>query len=71
MHEYMKELVPKDSLDLDVFSSKLVRIFEKKKPKPRYAVVNKPLKNWIIVNLVPEKVKNRLVARILSIKLKS
>jgi NAD(P)-dependent dehydrogenase (short-subunit alcohol dehydrogenase family) len=71
MYEYMKELVPKDSLDLDVFSRKLVRIFEKKKPKPRYAVVNKPLKNWIIVNLVPEKVKNSLVARILSIKLKS
>lgn len=70
MHEYMKELVPKDSLDLDVFSKRLVRIFEKKKPKTRYAVVNKPLKNWIILNLVPEKVVNNLVARILGIKLK-
>ena len=70
MHEYMKELVPKDSLDLDVFSRKLVNIFEKKNPKVRYTVVNKPIKNWIIVNIIPEKIKNRIVAKILGIKLK-
>ncbi len=63
MHKYLKELVPKDSLDLDVFSRKLVCIFEKKNPRPRYAVVNKPLKNWIILNLIPIRVINRIVAK--------
>ena len=69
MHNYMKDLVPRDSLDLDVFSKRLVRIFEKLKPKPRYTVVNKPLNNWIILNLIPTRVLNRMVAKIIGIKL--
>jgi len=69
LHEYMKELVPKDSLDLDVFSKKLVKIFEKKKAKPRYTVVNRPLNNWVILKLVPTKILNRMVAKIIGIKL--
>lgn len=69
MHKYMQDLVPRDSLDLDVFSRKLVRIFEKKNPGTRYTVVNKPLNNWIIVNLIPEKIKNRVVAKIMGLKL--
>ena len=62
MHQYLMEMVPVDSLDLDIFSRKLVTIFEKKRPRPRYTVVNKPLKNWIILNLIPTGFKNRLVA---------
>ncbi len=69
MHKYMQDLVPRDSLDLDVFSRKLIKIFEKKNPGTRYTVVNKPLNNWIIVNLIPEKVKNRIVAKIMGLKL--
>ncbi len=69
MHQYMKELVPRDSLDLDVFSKKLVRIFEKKNPRTRYTIVNKPINNWIILNLIPEKIKNRVVAKIMGLKL--
>jgi NAD(P)-dependent dehydrogenase (short-subunit alcohol dehydrogenase family) len=69
MHKYMQDLVPRDSLDLDVFSRKLVKIFEKKNPGTRYTLVNKPLNNWIIVNLVPEKIKNRVVAKIMDLKL--
>lgn len=71
MHLFMKDLIPRDSLDLDVFSRRLVRIFEKKNPKPRYTVVNKALSNWIIINLIPEKMKNRIVANKLDIKLKA
>lgn len=69
MHQYMKELVPRDSLDLDVFSKKLVRIFEKKNSRTRYTIVNKPINNWIILNLIPEKIKNRVVAKIMGLKL--
>ena len=69
MHKYMQDLVPRDSLDLDVFSRRLIRIFEKKNPGTRYTVVNKPLNNWIIVNLIPEKIKNRVVAKIMGLKL--
>lgn len=62
MHQYLKEMVPNDSLDLDVFSRKLVKIFEKRRPSPRYAVVNKPIKNWFILNIIPSGFKNRVVA---------
>lgn len=69
MFEYLSKLIPKDSLDLDVFSKKLVRIFEKNKPRPRYSVVNKPLKNFIILNLLPTKFKNRIVAKTIGLSL--
>ncbi len=67
MHAYLKDLVPKDSIDLDVFSRKLVRIFEKKNPKVRYTIVNKPINHWIITRLIPEKIKNRFVAGLFSL----
>lgn len=69
MHIYMQELVPRDSLDLDVFSRKLIKIFEKNNPGTRYTVVNKPINNWIIINLIPEKIKNRVVAKIMGLRL--
>ncbi|MEE4115362.1 MAG: SDR family NAD(P)-dependent oxidoreductase [Marinilabiliaceae bacterium] len=68
MHQYLKEMVPDDSLDLDVFSRKLVKIFEKKRPRPRYTVVNKPLKNWFILNIIPTGFKNRVVAGKIGLK---
>ena len=64
MHRYLQELVPKDSLDLDDFSARLYKIFEKKNPKPRYTVVNKPIKNWLIVNIVPTRLINRVAGKI-------
>lgn len=69
MHIYMQDLVPRDSLDLDVFSRKLIKIFEKNNPGTRYTVVNKPINNWIIINLIPEKIKNRVVAKIMGLRL--
>jgi NAD(P)-dependent dehydrogenase (short-subunit alcohol dehydrogenase family) len=68
MHQYLKKMVPNDSLDLDVFSRKLVKIFEKKRPRPRYTVVNKPLKNWFILNIIPTGFKNRVVAGKIGLK---
>lgn len=68
MGDYLKEMVPKDSIDLDVFSRKLVKIFEKKNPRLRYTLVNKPLNHFIISKVIPEKMKNRFMAGLFGLK---
>ena len=70
MHKYLEKLIVKDSLDLEEFSRRLLKIFEKRHPRPRYTVVNKPIKNWTILNLIPTRVVNSMVAKIMGIKLK-
>jgi NAD(P)-dependent dehydrogenase (short-subunit alcohol dehydrogenase family) len=62
MNKYLKETVPNDSINLSDFSKKLVKIFEKKSPKPRYWITKNPLKHWVFTQLVPEKTRNKLVA---------
>lgn len=68
MGGYLRDLVPKDSIDLDVFSRKLVSIFEKKNPRVRYTLVNKPINHFIISSIIREKTRNRVVAGMFGLK---
>ena len=68
VHRFLQDTVPRDSLELEAFSRKLVNIFEKKNPRPRYTVVNSPLTNWIITNLIPTGIKDKIIAGKLRLK---
>lgn len=63
MHEYLQDTLPKESLELENFSKKLVTIFENPNAKARYTIVKNPIKNWIIRHLLPQRLLDKLTAK--------
>lgn len=63
MHEYLQNRIPKESLELEDFSKKLLQIFETPNPKARYTIVKNPIKNWIITHLIPQRLLDKLTAK--------
>jgi NAD(P)-dependent dehydrogenase (short-subunit alcohol dehydrogenase family) len=49
--------------DIDTIGMKIKRIFEKKHPRARYALVNHRFRRWLFPRLMPEKIFARLTAR--------
>lgn len=46
----------------------IVKIFETKKPKVRYALVPSPIKNWIIPRLIPQRIMDKIMSKALNLK---
>lgn len=63
MQNYLKERIPKESIDIMKFSKKLLKIFELKNPKTRYTIVKYSFKHWVINHLISEKTRNKLIAQ--------
>jgi NAD(P)-dependent dehydrogenase (short-subunit alcohol dehydrogenase family) len=55
----------KRGMPLDEFSRRLADIFEKPRPKTRYAIVQKPVKNWILPNMLGDKVMDRFFRKLM------
>jgi NAD(P)-dependent dehydrogenase (short-subunit alcohol dehydrogenase family) len=68
LHAYIENTVPKELLELDFVSKKLVRIFEKRNPKPRYTIVKKRIKYWIFSKVLGEKSRGRFASHMMKIK---
>jgi hypothetical protein len=49
----------KNGMSLDECSHKIADIFESRKPKVRYALVQKRLKSWILPLLMPPRLVDR------------
>ena len=62
MNSWLKEYVPADSVDLDLFCRRLRRIFETRRPKQRYTIVKSRIKNQAI-RMMPARLRDRIFAR--------
>ncbi len=68
LHAYIENTVPKELMELDFVTKKLVKIFEKRNPKPRYTIVKRRIKYWIFSKALGEKPRSRIVSHMMKIK---
>jgi NAD(P)-dependent dehydrogenase (short-subunit alcohol dehydrogenase family) len=66
--EFLKKTIPGEGLDLDVFGNKLLKIFEKKHPKTRYAIAKNKFKNWTLPRILPNRISDKFFAKLVGIK---
>jgi NAD(P)-dependent dehydrogenase (short-subunit alcohol dehydrogenase family) len=66
-HEFLKKTVQKNAFECDEFSERFVRIFECRNPKTRYNVVKSKFINWTLVILIPERIKDKIFARLVGL----
>jgi short-subunit dehydrogenase len=63
-NDYIKKTVPHNALELEKFSQKLLKIFELKHPKTRYTIAKNKFKNWIIPNIIPNRMSDQFFAKL-------
>jgi NAD(P)-dependent dehydrogenase (short-subunit alcohol dehydrogenase family) len=55
----------KQGMPLDEFSRRLADIFETRKPRTRYAIVQRPFINWILPRVLPQKVLDHFFKKLM------
>lgn len=58
----------KHGLEADDLARRVLRIFEKKRPRVRYGIVPKVVMNWILPRLVPHRMMDRYLAKHLDLR---
>lgn len=61
--DYMLNNLAKHALPADTISNLALKILEGKKTKHRYAPVPQKFKNWILPNLIPKRLLEKLIAK--------
>ncbi|MTI33491.1 SDR family oxidoreductase [Xanthovirga aplysinae] len=63
--KFQKQFVKqgKRGFPIDYFGKRLVQIFEKNKPKTRYALVPKKFREWTLLRLIPDRKLDRMIAK--------
>lgn len=64
LNQFYQNALRKNAIDLDKFSLKLLKIFEKRNPRIRYVVVKNKLKNWTLPRLLPERIMDRFFIKV-------
>ena len=66
--KFVKKMIVSEGYEVDLFSKKLVKIFERKNIKTRYAIVRGKFINWTLPLLLPSRILDRFYANKLKFK---
>jgi NAD(P)-dependent dehydrogenase (short-subunit alcohol dehydrogenase family) len=55
-------------LEIEEFSRKLIKIFELKHPKTRYAIVKNKFMNWTFPRMMPARISDKFFAKLVGLK---
>ena len=67
-NNFLKKSLPKTGLELDKFSERLLKIFELKHPRTRYAIVRKKFMNWTLPRIIPTRLADKFFAKLIGFK---
>lgn len=70
MQRFQKEIVivGKNGFPIDYLGKRLLKIMETKKPKTRYAIVPNKFKKWTLMRLIPDRIVDQMVAKVLGLQ---
>jgi NAD(P)-dependent dehydrogenase (short-subunit alcohol dehydrogenase family) len=68
LNDFLKESLPIEALEIDEVCKKVIKIFELKRPRTRYAIVRNKFKSCILPRILPVRMSDKVIARFLGLQ---
>ena len=64
----VRKMIKTDGMELDNFSKKLVKVFERKNIRTRYAILKNRFTGWILPQILPARLLDKFYAEIMKVR---